>query len=235
MTTSNRSDARRYGRFTVPATLAHQFSSDLKRVMGLCIVFRAEQLFHSDRIEYWAASEHFRHVVAGQVVPTYRWVFDEGHPRAVEVVDGAEIADAWPDEIDRLAMQGIESDLRHLSETKLPGYVPAANGLRALQTLMARHGIARNVGGQLVPPGVAPATPPTHMAMCCGQLPHVMQKGIGLDEYAEIECQCCNRQLRLPIGTPGTAGVWASIANGVDETCGEAQQARNDSEGKSHV
>lgn len=72
-------DARRFGRFTVPARWAHEFRTELKRVMGLCIVFRAEHLFHSDQIEYWAASEHFRHVPLGEVCPEYRWIFtDEG-------------------------------------------------------------------------------------------------------------------------------------------------------------
>lgn len=73
------SGARRYGRFTAPAEWAHQFRTELKRVMGLCIVFRAEHLFHSDQIEYWATSEHFRHVPLGEVCPEYRWFFtDDG-------------------------------------------------------------------------------------------------------------------------------------------------------------
>lgn len=29
-------DARRYGRFTAPAEWAHQFRTELKRVMGMC-------------------------------------------------------------------------------------------------------------------------------------------------------------------------------------------------------
>lgn len=72
-------EARRYGRFTAPAEWAHEFRTELKRVMGQCIVFRAEHLFHSNRIEYWAASEHFRHVPLGEMAPEYRWHFtDDG-------------------------------------------------------------------------------------------------------------------------------------------------------------
>ncbi len=70
-------EARRYGRFTAPAQWAHEFRTELKRVMGLCIVFRAEHLFHSDEIEYWAASEHFRPVPLGEMTPEYRWYFTE--------------------------------------------------------------------------------------------------------------------------------------------------------------
>ena len=71
------SEARRYGRFTAPAQWAREFRTELKRVMGLCIVVRAENLFVSDQIEYWAASEHFRALLPGEIVPEYRWVFSE--------------------------------------------------------------------------------------------------------------------------------------------------------------
>lgn len=78
-------EARGYGRFTVPARWVHEFRTELKRVMGLCIVFRAEHLFHSDEIEYLAASEHFRPVPLGEMMPEYRWHFtDDGDVWAEE-------------------------------------------------------------------------------------------------------------------------------------------------------
>lgn len=71
--------ARRYGRFSMPARWADEYRSELLRVMGKCIVFRAEHLYHSDRIEYWAASDHFRALPEGEIVPEYGWYFtDEG-------------------------------------------------------------------------------------------------------------------------------------------------------------
>ena len=69
------STPRRYGKFSFPARWAYEFRTDLKRVMGLCIVFRAEHLFYNDTIEYWAACEHFRDVPLGEVTPEYRWYF----------------------------------------------------------------------------------------------------------------------------------------------------------------
>ena len=78
-------DRRRFGRFSVPADMAHEFSPELLRVMGQCIVFRAEHLFHSDTIEYWASSMYFRPVPMGEMVPNYRWIFTaSGDLRAVE-------------------------------------------------------------------------------------------------------------------------------------------------------
>ena len=70
---------RRYGRFTVPAAWAHDYRTELLRVMGKCAVFRAEHLFFRDCIEYWAACDRFRLLSEGEIVPEYRWVFtDEG-------------------------------------------------------------------------------------------------------------------------------------------------------------
>jgi hypothetical protein len=79
-------EVRRYGRFTAPAQWARQFRTDLKRVMSLCIVVRAEQIFVRDEIEYFAVSEHFRNLLPGEIVPEYRWIFsDDGDVQCEEV------------------------------------------------------------------------------------------------------------------------------------------------------
>lgn len=67
--------ARRYGRFAVPARMADEYSSELLRVMGKCAVFRAEHLYQSDSIEYWAACDHFRSLSEVEMVPEYIWYF----------------------------------------------------------------------------------------------------------------------------------------------------------------
>lgn len=77
---------RRYGRFTAPAEAAHGFHTSLKRVMGQCIVFRAELQFHNDQIEYLAVSEHFRPIKLGEIIPCYHWILtDDGALWAEEV------------------------------------------------------------------------------------------------------------------------------------------------------
>lgn len=79
---------RRFGRFSAPARMVREFHTDLKRVMGQCIVFRAEHMFDSDSIEYWAASEHFRQLPSGALIPCYCWVIAaDGCMRAEEVDD----------------------------------------------------------------------------------------------------------------------------------------------------
>ncbi|WP_157826898.1 hypothetical protein [Macromonas nakdongensis] len=76
---------RHIGRFTAPAEWARCFKTELKRVMGQCIVVRAKHLLVSDVIEYWAVCPHFRAIAEGEIAPKYRWVF---------TADG----DMWPEE-----------------------------------------------------------------------------------------------------------------------------------------
>ena len=90
-------DTRRYGKFRVPAELARRFDTSMKRVMGLCIVFRAEHLFYCDEIEYFAVSEHFRPVPPGEMIPEYYWVIEDGYPHAEEVASGVAVTPKTPD------------------------------------------------------------------------------------------------------------------------------------------
>lgn len=85
----------RIGRFTVPAQWAREFSTGLKRVMGQCIVVRAEMLFARDAIEYMAISEHFQEVPLGGEAPEYKWTFSETDGlSAVEVKPNAVVSGA---------------------------------------------------------------------------------------------------------------------------------------------
>jgi hypothetical protein len=75
---------RRLGRFTVPADWADRYSSDLLRIMGRCAIVRAELLYVSDQIEYWARSDNFRELSPNEIVPQYVWHFKEGALSAIE-------------------------------------------------------------------------------------------------------------------------------------------------------
>lgn len=71
---------RRLGRFRIAGVMLKNRPVDVLRVMGKCIVVRAEYLYEADAIEYTAISEHFAPLPEGFVVPTYRWVFQsDGH------------------------------------------------------------------------------------------------------------------------------------------------------------
>lgn len=82
--------SRRVGRFAIPAAWAHSFSTDAKRIMGLCIVVRAEYIFAGDVIEYTALSEHFRSIPSYEITPLYQWYFTEDGDMWAEETSGAQ-------------------------------------------------------------------------------------------------------------------------------------------------
>lgn len=67
---------KRLGLFYAPEKMAREFSSDLKRVMGQCIIMGVEYIFFDEAIRYMALSEHFDPVGTGEELPTYTWIFD---------------------------------------------------------------------------------------------------------------------------------------------------------------
>lgn len=75
--TACRRASQRVGRFRIATPLAVEFDTLAKLVMGQCIVLRAEHLLEADAIEYTAISEHFAPLPIGNVVPLYRWTWDE--------------------------------------------------------------------------------------------------------------------------------------------------------------
>jgi hypothetical protein len=81
----NTAKVKRAGVFYLPFEVLESFDTSAKRIMGKCIVFRAETLWHMQQVEYYAISDCFEEVPEGQVIPHYEWIFDEGHPTAVRV------------------------------------------------------------------------------------------------------------------------------------------------------
>lgn len=69
--------SRRLGRFTAGGEWAWTFPSALKQVMGQCIILRAEHHMATDKIEYFAISEHFREVPLGALIPEYLWTYSD--------------------------------------------------------------------------------------------------------------------------------------------------------------
>lgn len=50
-----------------------EYPSEALRVMGKCVILRAEHRLDMDCIEYWAVSDHFRFVPLWQRCPEYIW------------------------------------------------------------------------------------------------------------------------------------------------------------------
>lgn len=67
---------RRFGRFIICRKGIDDFSTNVKRIMGKCIIIRAQMLYECDAIEYYAISEHFDLLEPGTIPPTYEWHID---------------------------------------------------------------------------------------------------------------------------------------------------------------
>lgn len=78
-------NARRYGRFSIPATWVDEARPEVTRVMGMCAIFRAEHMMMCDRVEYHAACWKFRPVPVGDIAPEYSWIFSEEGVECVEL------------------------------------------------------------------------------------------------------------------------------------------------------
>lgn len=69
----------RPGRFTLQRELVQKSPDIALRIMGQCIVLRAEALAWNDVIEYTALSMCFEKHIDGSLLPHYDWV-TEGEP-----------------------------------------------------------------------------------------------------------------------------------------------------------
>lgn len=79
---------RRIGLFDIPTETIHHQPEFVKRIMGECIITRAECMFDRDAIFYIAISDHFRKIPIGEKAPKYRIIatMDEEDPiRFVEL------------------------------------------------------------------------------------------------------------------------------------------------------
>lgn len=66
--------ARRLGRFEIDVRFIDEFNTAVKRIMGKCIIVRAEMRYDTGRVEYVAISDHFDEVELGQTIPSYDWI-----------------------------------------------------------------------------------------------------------------------------------------------------------------
>jgi hypothetical protein len=74
----------RIGKFLISSDIITNRPDVVQGVLGRCIVVRAEQLFYSGDVEYFAYSELFRPIERGDVVPRYKFELestmrDDGH------------------------------------------------------------------------------------------------------------------------------------------------------------
>ncbi len=63
----------RVGKFSLPRDMLSKEPQAVYKIMGQCMIVRAECMFCDDRIEYIAISHRFRPVTVGERAPEYYW------------------------------------------------------------------------------------------------------------------------------------------------------------------
>jgi len=76
LTGLNKKTMRR-GRFSLPIRSVEESTLPIRRIMGQCVIVRAEMMFMTGNIDYHATSWRFREVQEGCVIPVYEWIWCE--------------------------------------------------------------------------------------------------------------------------------------------------------------
>ena len=67
---------RRRGAFSIPTQMIAGEPEVVKKIMGRCLIIRAEVMGIKDVIEYQAVCDDFDEVKEGELMPEYRWLVD---------------------------------------------------------------------------------------------------------------------------------------------------------------
>ena len=68
--------ARRLGKFVLDRETIECYPKHVKQIMGMCVIYKAEFLYHMDAISYIGVSDHFDMLPPGYEAPMYRWTID---------------------------------------------------------------------------------------------------------------------------------------------------------------
>lgn len=74
----------RKGIFTISRELMYDNPEMVMKIMGKCIILRAECIALNNTIEYHAVSDEFNEVSEGSVVTGYIWQLSDGEVKAVK-------------------------------------------------------------------------------------------------------------------------------------------------------
>ena len=64
---------KRYGRFFIDRTFIESDPITVRKIMGRCIILRAEEDYVADAFKYLAISPDFDEIAIGQEAPIYIW------------------------------------------------------------------------------------------------------------------------------------------------------------------
>ena len=68
-------NSKRYGKFFLSREMIIKYPNTIKKIMGECIILRAENMWCKEGIEYEALSDWFDEVEEGFIIPRYDIIF----------------------------------------------------------------------------------------------------------------------------------------------------------------
>jgi hypothetical protein len=79
----------RKGRFKIGHIVIKNYPETVLKIMGQCIIIKAESMYAYDAIEYYALSKNFRKLKEGAPIPEYDVLVSNisEEPTFVEIVD----------------------------------------------------------------------------------------------------------------------------------------------------
>ncbi len=75
---------RHIGRFDIPTEVIHKRLECVKKIMGECVIIRAEYMYDRDAIAYLAISDHFREVPLESTAPRYKILIEDNLIKFIE-------------------------------------------------------------------------------------------------------------------------------------------------------
>ena len=77
--------SRQFGKFKILEIMIDNQPDLVRKIMGECIIVRAERMYVHDAIEYDAFSDHFESLDEGLMAPEYEWIITGDEIKAVKV------------------------------------------------------------------------------------------------------------------------------------------------------
>ncbi len=78
---------RHKGYFEIPMSMIDDDKDVVKRIMGKCIIIRAETLWMNGNIEYHAICDEFREIEPSEIAPKYVWLVEGDNVRPIEYAE----------------------------------------------------------------------------------------------------------------------------------------------------
>jgi len=97
---------KKYGKFKLDQDTFDSDPNIIKRIMGKCIILRAESLFCEASIEYYAISDCFDVVKESEAIPIYVWEVSVDKDKDILVIKARKVKD----EVEAICLKSVRRE-----------------------------------------------------------------------------------------------------------------------------